>query len=187
MLSFCRMAGPSKKARIEIKYWDAERFKHSTWVAPETADPAREGYTYPDFVVDALVNERLFLSRVLRDGQGDLESLEQCLYSERQENARLREELQEMKDNLQRHEYYMIRADEEVAGLERKVKKGMKRVQDCKEALHKARETLESDAESVRPVPLSETSVDGQSIVDRVLEVVLLADPDPAVGSAWRV
>ena len=181
------MAGPSKKARVEIEYWDPERFGHSTWVAPETTDPAREGYTYPDFVVHALVDERLFLTRVLRDGQGDLESLEQSLHGERQENARLKEELQEMKDNLQRHEYYVIQADEEVARLKRKVKKGMKRVQDCKEALQKTRETLESDAESVGPVPLSETSVDGQSIVDRVLEVVPLADPDPTVGSAWLV
>ena len=76
------MAGPSKKAKIEIEFWDEERAQFRTWVAPETPDPTREGYMYPDFVVHALDHERVFLSGLRQDAQDDLEFIELCLQSE---------------------------------------------------------------------------------------------------------
>ena len=178
------MAGPSKKARIEIEFWDEERAQFRTWVAPETPDPAREGYMYPDFIVHALDHERVFHSRVRRDVQCELEFTESCLLGECQENTRLREELQELKDNLVRHEYYLEKSYKEVEELRSEVEKGKKRVRDCKEALQKARAGLESDEESLGPAPPFETPADGQPFVELVLEIVPVADPDPTAGSA---
>ena len=111
---------------MEIEYWDEEKMQFSTWVAPETPDPAREGYACPDHIVHALDQERALQSRVRQDVQEELEFTKLELQTECQETVQLKEELQAMKDNLQRDEYYLVEAYKEVDALKSEVRKGKK-------------------------------------------------------------